>query len=505
MKTENIDTLEKALLVIAEQQRQIAEQQRQIAELQRQNDWLKRQLFGRKSEKLMESPSDDTVLPGFELEKPSGESVPATETVHEHERKKREENGWNEIPADLPREEVIVTDPQAEAAGLKLIGYEVSEKIACRETRFFVKVIKRAKYANPENALDGVVTAPPVADPFGIEGARTKFDSTFVAGIVLDKIENHLPLYRQAEIMAREGLNINRCTLQNLFTRTAEMLKPLYECLKNQVDACPIVHGDETPVKLLQPGRGKCKTAYMWVKMSAIGPPVVIFHFADSRSQEVAKELYKDYYGTIIRDHYAGYDCLPAEHAGCWAHVRRRFFEADQAGYAGSRPFLAMIRNLYALEYHARSRAERKAVENALYSERRIVRKDSRKLVAEFFDQCEQIQATEIPTTPLGKAVAYALNQRSALEKFLHDPQINIDNNPAENVIRPIALGRKNWLFSGSEEGGMNLAILASFAATCHRNNVNFGKWLNRILLELPETPASQIVNLLPCAQHGED
>ena len=498
MEMNNINTFEEALSCIAELKNR-------IAELTRQLDWFRRQLFGQKSEKLADLSSDTPYLPGLELENSSGKPVPAAETVREHERKKRETNGWNEIPADLPREEVIITDPKAEAAGLKQIGFEVSERLAWHEKRFFVKVIKRAKYVNPDNALDGVVTAPAPADAFGLECSRTKFDSSFVAGVVVDKIENHLPLYRQTEIMKREGLPISRCTLQHLFTRTAEMLEPLYERMKALTDSCPVIHGDETPVKLQQPGQGKCKNAYMWVKMTAVGPPVVVFHFADSRSQDVANELYKNYYGTIIRDHYAGYDRLPAEHAGCWAHVRRRFFEADQSGYAEARPFLALIRNLYSAEYQARSRAEHKESEKALFAERRFARKDSAALVHEFFELCEQRQKTEIPSSPLGKAIAYAVNQKSALEKFLHDPRINIDNNPAENVIRPIALGRKNWLFAGTEEGGKNLAILASFAATCHKNNVNFSKWLNMILTKYPETPVSQIETLLPHQQHGDD
>ncbi len=499
-----VNTLPQALKIIVDLQDENAKLKCQIGDLNRQLDWFNRQIFGHKSEKLVDLSSNEVFLPGLEPEKNSAKSVP-TETVHEHNRKKRETNGWNEIPENLPCEVTTVTDPKAEADGWTLIGYEESKRIARREIRFFVKVIKRAKYANPNNPLDGIITAAMPDEPFGVEGARTKFDSTFVTGIVVDKIENHLPLYRQSEIMSREGLPINRCTLQNLFTRAAKMLNPLYEVMKKLVDESPIVHGDETPVRLQQPGQGKCKTAYIWVKMTAVGPPVVIFHFANSRSQEVAKELYKDYYGTIIRDQYVGYDVLPAEHAGCWAHVRRRFFEAEHAGYSEAKPFLILIREMYACEYHARSRAVGNESEKTLYAERRKVRKDSVKTVAEFFRLAEQIQSTEIPTSPLGKAVNYAIKQRRALELFLHDPRINIDNNPAENVIRPIALGRKNWLFAGSEEGGANLAVLASLAATCHRNNVNFRKWLNHVLIALPDTPISQVGNLLPHLCNGDD
>ena len=138
-----------------------------------------------------------------------------------------------------------------------------------------------------------------------------------------------------------------------------------------------------------------------------------------------------------------------------------------------------------------------------MYAERRIARKKSVLLTGNFFEQCKTAQASEIPTSPLAKAVNYALNHRPALEKFLRDPRINIDNNPAENIIRPIALGRKNWLFAGSEDGGQNFAILASFAASCKLNHINFAQWLNDVMTRLPDTPMSQLDSLLPNQWHG--
>ena len=237
--------------------------------------------------------------------------------------------------------------------------------------------------------------------------------------------------------------------------------------------------------------------------MTAVGPPLAVFQFADSRSKETAEKFLQNYCGTIIRDMYSGYEDLPLEHAGCWAHVRRKFFDAEKAGYGAARPFLNLIRSLYEIERHAKERSEGKTAENALYAERRIARKKSVLLTGNFFEQCKTAQASEIPTSPLAKAVNYALNHRPALEKFLHDPRINIDNNPAENIIRPIALGRKNWLFAGSEGGGQNFAILASFAASCKLNHIGFGQWLNNIMIRLPDTPISQLDSLLPNQWHG--
>lgn len=467
-----------------------------ITDLQHQIDWLKRQLFGTKSEKIMPSPDDTTMLPGFESSSPS--EPEKTQRVEAHERKKREKNGWNEMSAELPREEVVIDVPEAEREGMDLIGYEVSERYARHETRYFIKVIKRAKYADPKNALRGVVTAKAAGDFLDSTSGKTKFDASFIAGIVSDKIENHLPIYRQAEMMAREGIPVNRSTLQSLFTGAARQLDVLYERQNELIQQCDVIHGDETPIRLLEPGKGKCKKAYIWIKMTGLGPPLVSFHFANSRKKEVAEELYKDYYGTIIRDHYAGYNGLEAEHAGCWAHVRRNFFDALQSGYREAETFVDLIRNLYMIEREAKLRGEARGTETALFNERKVARRISMKLVKEFFDACVKRQAQEIPSSPLAKAVNYAINQQSALEKFLTDPRLNIDNNPAENAIRPLALGRKNWLFAGSEAGGKSLAILASFAATCKKNNVNFRAWIENVLCRLNSTPAEDADFLLP-------
>ena len=496
MKTNEINNLDDVLKIINQLQDE-------NAELRRQNEWLKRQLFGQKSEKL--KPVNDATPDLFAAESSPVIEPPPTEAVAAHERKKRDKNGWNNMPKDLPREEEIIDVPESEREGMKLIGYEISERFARRETRYFIKVIKRAKYADPADAVRGVITAPAAGDFLDSSSGKTKFDVSFVAGVVADKIENHLPLYRQAEMMAREGVPVNRSTLQSLFSNAAKSLEVLYDRQNELISQCEIIHGDETPIRLLAPGKGKCKKAYLWVKMTGLGPPLVSFHFANSRKKEVAEELYKDYYGTLIRDNYAGYADLKAEHAGCWAHVRRKFFEANEAGYCGAERFLQLIRNLYTLEREAKLRSEVKDSDVALFNERKTARRMSKKLVSEFFEVCLEFQNKEIPSSPLSKAIVYALNQREALENFLTDSRLNIDNNPAENVIRPIALGRKNWLFAGSEAGGKLLAILASFAATCHRNNVNFRRWLEDILVKLSLTSAAQVDSLLPHRWHGDD
>jgi hypothetical protein len=311
-------------------------------------------------------------------------------------------------------------------------------------------------------------------------------------------VENHLPLYRQAEIMKREGLPIHRSSLCSLFSGASQQLEVLWERINELLMQREIIHADETPVNMLDPGKGKCKKAYLWCGLSGIGPPLAVFHFVLSRSQNTAEKLFGNYSGTIIRDAYVGYDTLDADFAACWAHVRRKFLDVFNAGYVKAEPELKLIRNLYQIEAEARLRAEKKNTETALFQERKVARRASAKLVKEFFDLCREQLGNEVPSSPLYNAINYALKLEEQLSMFLKNPKLNIDNNPAENVIRPIALGRKNWLFAGSEPGGQHLAIMQSMAATCKANSVNFRAWMEDVLVRISTTPAAEIDSLLP-------
>lgn len=267
-------------------------------------------------------------------------------------------------------------------------------------------------------------------------------------------------------MFASEGVQIAPSTLAHLFKNGAQSLKVLYDRMVKLIMQCEVLHVDETFLKLAVPGHGKCKTAYFWCRMTGIGPPMVAFHFSPSRSQDVAQLLLGDYSGTIIRDSYVGYEKLSCEAACCWAHYRRRVFDAHKAGFVKSAQMLDMIRDLYRIERIAKDKAEAKGTETALFQARKIARRDSRKIVDDIFALCREWQQNELPSSPLAKAATYALNIENELKKFLYDPKLNLDNNVAESQMRRIAIGRRSWLFTGSETGGQNLVILFSFAAT---------------------------------------
>ncbi len=510
MEISEIKTLDDALAVIRQLLEIVKKQGDEIAKLREENEklrqeneklrqenaWLKRQIFGSRAERYI--PTDDTPSLFPEDESPAQPEKSPSTIVSGHERKVRHANALSEIPADLPREERVIDVPEDQRQGMKLIGYAESERIAYR-TGLYVIHFKRAKYAAPNDALCGVVTAPAPGDVFDSASGRTRYDASFVAKVVADKVENSIPLERQAKMFANEGLPVAPSTLEDLYKRTADALSPLYDRMTSLIMRCDILHVDETFIKMMVKGAGKCKNAYMWCRLTGIGPPIIAFHFSPSRSREVAELLLGDYSGTVIRDSYTGYETLEnCDVACCWAHARRYFVTAFDNGFGKAEEPLKLIRALYRIEREAKRKAEVKGTETALFQFRKEGRRESRKLAGQFFACCRTLSEEERPSSPVARAVNYALNIEAELTRFLDDPKLNIDNNPAERLNRGIALIRKNSLFAGSEKGGRNLAILYSFAASCKANGLAFGNWLKDVLPRLASATPTEFDNLLP-------
>ncbi|MFA4987946.1 MAG: IS66 family transposase [Candidatus Brocadiia bacterium] len=479
-----------------------------VEHLQFQVEQFRRLIHGAKSERFVDPVLAQTeAFPGFE---PTPAPPPAEIEKVEYERKKtkRGKGGWGMLPDDLPVEEVVVPVPEDQKTGgdgtpLKLIGYDVFERLAWR-CGFFKIRYKREKYATPGNSLAGVVTAPHPGDLFDGKTGKERFDASFVAYSIVAKICDCLPLYRQSKALERVGVEVDRSTLCRLFGKSAFALRPLYVALITELLLRGIIHSDDSPVRLLDPGRGKCKTGRIWVALSGTGPPIAIYEFTPDRKSERPNRFFRTYSGTIIADDYVGYDALfgrpdeSVQHAACWAHVRRKFHESVDSAGDDARPILALIRSLYAVEREAKEKAAGESEVDLFSIRRKLRERDSAKLVVHIFGQMERLAKAHPPQAPIAKAANYALNLREELSRFLTNPKLNIDNNPAENAIRPVALGRKNWLFAGSEEGGQNLAILLSLVETCKRNGVNPHTYLEDALKRVSTTPASRIADLLP-------
>ena len=260
--------------------------------------------------------------------------------------------------------------------------------------------------------------------------------------MVADKVENAIPLERWARMFSNDGLPVAPSILEGLYKRRSDALLPLYERMIEQIMQCDILHADETFIKLMIKGTKKCKQAYLWYRLTGVGPPMIAFHFLPSLSRNVAESLLGNYSGTIIRDSYAVYEKLDCEVACCWAHVRRRFPQGVESGYTKAEPPLKIIHALYQIERVAKERAEKKGTKTALYQERKNARRQSQKFIREFFEQCRVLNESEQPTSLVAQAVSYALNIEEKLKKFLKDSRLNINNNPAERLNRGIAIIR---------------------------------------------------------------
>lgn len=466
---------------------------------------LTAKLFGKKSEKL----TAEDVFQGRlfdEAEEGSNEETvhrPApTIRVASHERKKP---GRKPLPDYLPREEIVIDIPEEEkrcACGEERtkIGEDVCEKMDIIPAKVVVKKYIRPKYAcrNCEGSGDegkiGVLTAPlpPQVLP------RSIATPGLLAYLFTSKFCDALPFYRQEKMFARIGVDLSRATMCNLAMDIREKYPYLESSMWEGLREYPSIGIDETTVQVLaETGKKNTTTSYMWLFRGAHKRPLVLYHYAPSRSPNEITCFLEGYSGVIQTDGYAGYDIfgksVNIRHAGCWAHARRKFYDAEKASPGGySAAVLGTIKELYAVEDEAR---ERVLSPDEVYSLRR---EKSLPVIERLKSQLESKAHHVAPKSLLGKAIRYTLDQWNKLCVYLDDGQIPIDNNAVENAIRPFVVGRKNWLFSGSPRGARASALLYSIIETAKANRFE-PYWYFRFLFErLPVTPKEEISSILP-------
>ena len=475
---------------------------------------LRRAHFGRKSEKI----STDQLNLGLEdietavaAEEAELEKTDATlKAANTHKRKANR----GHLPAHLPREEVVI-EPAAKACpccggALHQIGEDRSERLDKVPAKLRVLVTRRPKYAcrscekTGADDVAGVVQAPAPARL--IEGGIPT--EALVADVLVSKYADHLPLYRQAQIFAREGLVIDRSTLCHWVGFAAAELEPLHGRLIELLKRSPKLFCDETRCPVLDPGRGKTKTGYLWAiarddrPWCGGDPPAVAYTYAPGRGGEHARALFIGFNGTLQVDGYDGYNSLAdASRPGgaialayCWSHFRRRFYDLAKGGNAPiATAVLDKIGAIYGIETEIRGRSA---------DERRDQRQNRTKPLVDDLKMWLNAQLPKLPrSAETAEAIRYGLNHWQGLGLFLDDGRIEIDTNTVERSIRPIALNRKNALFAGSDEGGANWAIIASLIETCKLNHVNPHAWLSDTLTKLVNRwPASRIEDLMPWA-----
>ena len=467
---------------------------------------LQRHRFGRRAETL---PEDQLLLGLEDVEQVAASRESEGEVAAPAERADRATRrrmNRGSLPAHLPRIEMVVdiedhTCPCCRNV-LHRIGEDRSEKLDIIPAQLRVLVVRRPKYAC--RACEEVVVQ--AAAPARLIEGGLPTDTT-VAQILVAKYADHLPLYRQAQIYARQGINLDRSTLADWVGRAAFMLRPVHERLLMRLKTSTKLFADETTAPVLDPGRGRTKTGQLWAyarddrPWGGSDPPGVAYVYAPDRKAERPITHLAGFKGILQVDGYGGYRALAergdVQLAFCWAHVRRRFYELAVAGPAPiASEALKRIAELYAVETETRARSA---------DERRAHRQQNSQPM---LDELEPWLRTKLglisQKTKLAEAIRYALSRWQGLTRFLDDGRIEIDSNVVERSIRPIALNRKNALFAGSDGGGEHWAIIASLIETCKLCGVEPHAYLEDVITRIVNRhPNSKIDDLLPWAYLG--
>jgi transposase len=461
--------------------------------------------YGPKSEKL----SDKQLLllelePGVSAEEVEAESqreaLPPASAVTAVNRKSRKHPGRQELPADLPRvERVVACTPEqcvCQSCGKDtvVIGYEQSEQLDVEPARFFVVVTKREKRAC-RCCREGVSAAPLPARII----EKSLVSDRVVIDTLVSKYCDHLPLYRQSAILEREaGVAISRATMDGWVMRVGDLLTPVATAMGRELVGGGYIQADETPVPVqMHDKRGKNHQAYLWQYGRPGGS--VIFEFQMGRGREGPKTFLGKYGGILQTDGYIAYEGVGGEgmvHAACWAHARRKVFEALKL-HPDDRvatQLLALIDDLFAIDAEARGGGLDHAARHALRQER------SRPLLDVINTEMKTAQAAAMPAGALGKAISYTLSLWHKLTRFLEHPELELSNNLAENSMRPVALGRKNWIHVGSEQAGPKVAAILSVIESCRRLKLPVREYLASILPGLADLPIQRVSQYTPAA-----
>jgi transposase len=402
------------------------------------------------------------------------------------------------LPDNLPVvEEVIDPEPvKVQPENWRQIGQEVTEQLDYEPGRFLKRRTVRRTYVHRTQQDSAPVTAPlpPCLQERGLAAPG------LLAHVLVSKYCDHLPLYRQEQIYAqRHGLNLPRQTLARWVELAADWLTPIYKQIRTGVLAGGYVQIDETPVEYLEPGYGKTKQGYLWTVCRPRKD--VFFWWNTSRAAACLDTIVPaDFKGTVQCDGYAAYPCFAkARHgaiilAGCWAHVRRGFYEAREQSPKVSGWFLRQIQNLYRIESVLRDKKAGPALREAVraHQSRPIVERIGRALVR--FKTVGRF----LPKSPLGEAIDFVRGQWSALQVYLGDGRVEIDNNLVENAIRPTALGKKNWLFVGEADAGQRGAIVYTLIECCRRRGIDPYTYLRDVLTRLPHMTNHQVPQVTP-------
>ena len=462
---------------------------------------LRRMRFGFRSEAFSAEERDlfqDTLasdLAAAQAELDKKQAEPAASAEPHPPRVARSRAGRQPLPDHLPRIEHR-HEPQSCTCGqcgtaLVKIGEDISEQLDVEPARFFVHRHIRPQYAC---RACQTVEAAPIA-PAVIDGGMAA--AGLYAWVIVCKYLDHLPLYRLEQIGARDRVILSRSTLAEWVGRIGVALQPLADRLAVLLRSCSVLHADETPVRQLDPGAGKTKRAYLWAyRTNALqtGPPIVVFDYQASRAGQHAREFLRGWQGHLMVDDYGGYKALFATgiiELGCLAHARRKYFELNAAQpNAIAQQALERIGALYAIEAEGR--------DLTIAARAHLRQTQAQPRLAALREWLINTRLSIAEGSGTANAIDYSLKRWPALSRYATAGDLPIDNNPIENDIRPIAIGKKNWLFTGSERAGKRAAAIQSLLYTAKLNGLDPAAWLRETLEKLPTCPNSRIDSLLP-------
>jgi transposase len=421
-------------------------------------------------------------------------------------KKNHHKHGRGMLPDHLPRIDIEhdLTDEQKKCPCCGevrcRIGHEVTEQLEYLPASFKVWRHVQYKYAcrrcereavNPQITVAGKPAQP---IPKAIPGPG------LVAYIITSKWNDHLPLYRLEQIFARQKVHIPRTTMCGWLFYAGELVRPLVELMARRVRTSKVVHTDDTRVPIQSPGEGKCRQGRIWTYIGDVQNPYIVFDYTPDRTRAGPTNWLRDYRGYLQADAYGGYDGIfhsGAIEVACWAHARRKFFDAKETDGKRAAQMLTFVRDLYSIEDDAKSLSD---------DERRSMRQTrSVPILAKIKTWLDRERDVVLPRSPMAQAITYTLNQWNALNVYVTEGFLNIDNNAAERALKRVAIGRKNWLFAGNDRAGGTAALLYSLIASAERHQLDPQRYLTSVLARLPALPPSDLSKLLPDAWKRAD
>jgi transposase len=464
-------------------QQLLGEKDETITKLKQQIEMLQRRIWGKSSERYInEDPLQRKLdFEGLDLLPEEKElATSAQEEIEEYKTIRVIEKGKSHpvrkpLPESLPREECHIYPENINLENWTELEPEITEVLERETARWYVRRIIRHKYALKDKSQDvekQIVTAPMPVLPI----AKSYAGATVLADIIIDKYVNHLPFYRQIQMFKQQGISIAPATINGWFQNVADLMRPTYYRLKELVLDSDYIQSDETTIPIINNEKQTTIKGYIWMIRAVMGN-LVFFHYDHgSRAQKVALQLFKDFQGVIQTDGYAVYDIYENKKGvlpiGCWAHARRKFEEALAEDKARASYALEQIGLLYDVE----RRADQQQLS---YEDRADLRSRLSYPIMVAFEKWLLNQYPKVlPKGRIGKAIRYTYHIYHKLTRYHLDGRLKIDNNLGENAIRPIALGRKNWLFCGNHDAAENAAIMYSMLGCCKASEVNFRDWL---------------------------